>query len=178
MVTVVVSPSGLCGKNIISVKRCLEKSGCRVAACCETADFDLQRTELLLVEAEHKLPKTLSEPCIVVLFENCDCAIAIPNEATVLAFCDAGGGACKGGGRQLLSCGLHSKDTITLSSLEKGKPVLSVQRQIKALDGNYIEIGEYPLLYDGENYRALIAAAAIMLLCKKNLPPETFARCN
>lgn len=74
----------------------------------------------------------------------------------------------------LISCGLHLRDTITLSSIENDRAVLSIQREFCSINGNIIEIGEHPLIYSGKNHRALIASAALMLLCGKPLSLDTF----
>ncbi len=66
---------------------------------------------------------------------------------------------------QVISLGRGSKNTVTVSSLQGERMMISLQRTVESLDGNPVEPCELPLdLPAGiELYEALAAAAALLL---------------
>lgn len=114
--------------------------------------------------------------CIVLITDNVHPHFSIPAGAVVLSFSEACPDLSLDGTQQLISCGLRQRDTLTLSSLESQKPVFSVQRTINTLQGELLEIGEYPLvLNEVYSHRDIIAAAAVLLISHGTLEPDTFA---
>ena len=114
-------------------------------------------------------------PCIVLLGETNPLPFSIPPKAIVLSFAETGLSISLDGSQQLISCGLRQRDTLTLSSLDRQKPVLSVQRTINTLRGQSLEVGEYPLnLNASYSHRDIIAAAAVVLLHNGTLTPDVF----
>lgn len=172
MLSVIVSPPGAGDKNTAAVHNLLKRC-CVSAAVGQTfVDIPDGEPDFMLISFDGAKRFSRASNCAVLLFSGG----FLPPEAegsTLLAFegCSTEGLAR---GCQLLSCGLHRRDTITLSSLENGRPVLSVQREFFNLRSEKVEVGEYPLLYNGKNHPALIAAAALLLLCGKPLPPDAF----
>jgi hypothetical protein len=79
----------------------------------------------------------------------------------------------RGDGIQTVTCGLSQKDTITFSSLESDRAVISLQRKLKALDGREIEPVELPVRCD-LTYREypLLAAVAVLLLTGVQTPKD------
>ena len=73
---------------------------------------------------------------------------------------------------QILSYGLKQKATITPSSIEQNKIIISIQRAFKDLEGNIIEQQEIPvnlIKNDTKNlYNSLIKTAIINILDVKN----------
>ena len=67
-----------------------------------------------------------------------------------------------------ITCGLRSRDTITLSSMAKESAVIDLRRSISCLDGSTVEPQEIPLRgqQPRENF-LLMATAAILILCGK-----------
>lgn len=116
-----------------------------------------------------------SARCIVLVPEGCQSPFAAPPGVTVLSFSESGPGIALDGSQQLISCGLRQRDTLTLSSLSNQKPVFSVQRTVAALNGELLEIGEYPLnIPDEQKHAHIIAAAAVLLLKDGCLAPDCF----
>lgn len=126
--------------------------------------------ELILLKADEKREFSIDGGCVVMSFSQ---KIPLPDMSgcTLFAFepLSAPVPRCR-----IISCGLHHRDTITLSSIESDRALLSVQREFPTANGDMVEIGEYPLLYSGELYRALIASAALLLFCSKPLLPDSF----
>ena len=118
---------------------------------------------------------TSEDNCAAVIFKNCEAVKNLPKNCSVLCFDQSAAAACSNGTRQIISCGMGRKDTITLSSLENDRPVLSLQRKIYSFSGNLIEPEDFPLFTDQKNYKAIMAAAALMLLCGKTLSPDVFS---
>jgi len=92
------------------------------------------------------------------IFENnfLDCNILVASKNTCYnALCDvcimdgSDFPSLSGSGRIMLpvSCGMSEKDTVTFSSIDGGRGILCVQRDIKVGKGK-IECGEYPINYD------------------------------
>jgi len=132
----------------------------------EDADF-------LLVSPKNGSIKVKSH-CAAVLFDNKCLTGNLPEGCSVLCF---GAGAelhCSGQGRQIISCGMHNKDTVTLSSLESEKPVLSLQRRLISFSGEAVEAGDYPLITSENNQKALIAAVTLLLLGGYHVHPKIF----
>lgn len=117
----------------------------------------------------------INTSCAAIIFDDSAATERLPHGCTVLCFCDKAAFRCSGHGRQVISCGMHNKDTITLSSTEKGKPVLSVQRRLVTFGGKTVEVGDFPLVTDEQNHRALMAAAVLMLLNGRELEQDTFS---
>lgn len=137
----------------------------------EILDIPDSVPEMLFLFADRKQTATLTGGCVVLSFAK---SAPLPQDmsgSAILAFVppDVPLPGCP-----LISCGLHLRDTITLSSIESDRVVLSVQRDFRSLSGEIIEIGEYPLIYSGKHHRALIAAAALLLLFGKPLAPDSF----
>ena len=67
-----------------------------------------------------------------------------------------------------ITCGLRSRDTITLSSMAKKSAVIDLRRSVSCLDGSTVEPQEIPLRHQktSDNF-LLMATAAILILCGK-----------
>lgn len=71
-----------------------------------------------------------------------------------------------GTGLPTLTCGLRSRDTITLSSIAEESAVVDLRRSINCLDGSIAEAQEFPLLHPAPiNHFLLMSAAAALILC-------------
>lgn len=65
-----------------------------------------------------------------------------------------------------LTCGLSSRDTLTLSSLTEESAVVCLQRTITIIGGGVIEPSEFPMKLQGPvERRDLLTLAAVMMLC-------------
>lgn len=67
----------------------------------------------------------------------------------------------------VLSYGLSSRNTLTLSSLDELRASVAVQREFTALDGRTVERQELVLPYDGRPPELLLAEAGAALLLGK-----------
>jgi len=112
--------------------------------------------------------------CAAIVFDDSQALDMLPGQCTVLCFCDKAAARCSGQGRQIISCGMHNKDTVTFSSTEKGKPVLSLQRRLMTFLGEAIEPGDFPLMTAVQDHRALMAAAVLILLGGRELDQDIF----
>lgn len=76
---------------------------------------------------------------------------------------------------QTITCGLSQRDTLTYSSIDAENAVISLQREIKTLQGNPILPREIPILLNSayDNYQ-LLAAMAVLLLSEVTLPETGF----
>ncbi len=72
-------------------------------------------------------------------------------------------------GIQTVTCGLSQKDTVTFSSLDNDRAVVSLQRGLKALDGSDIDPVEVPVAFSPSHseYPVLAAVAVLLLACVK-----------
>lgn len=70
---------------------------------------------------------------------------------------------------QTITCGLSQKDTVTFSSLDNDRAVISLQRGLKALDGTEIEPIEVPITFKPSHseYSLLASIAVLLLSCIK-----------
>jgi len=68
-------------------------------------------------------------------------------------------------GLNAITCGLSTRDTITLSSIDVDSAVVNLQRSMSCFDGRVLEPQEIPLKLEGpvDNF-ALMAASAVYLL--------------
>lgn len=66
--------------------------------------------------------------------------------------------------------GLSSKDTITLSSIEEGRAVLAIQREMITLDEKVLDRQEVPLEYSKLSTDLLMVLAGSLLIL--GMPPE------
>lgn len=77
----------------------------------------------------------------------------------------------RGDGIQTVTCGLSQKDTVTFSSLENDRAVVSLQRGLKALDGSDIGPVEVPVSFSQSHSEyPLLAAVAVLLLSGVTMP--------
>lgn len=76
-------------------------------------------------------------------------------------------------GIQTVTCGLSQKDTITFSSLDSDRAVVSLQRGLKALDGTNIGPVDVPITFEPSHSEyPLLAAVAVLLLSCVKMPDE------
>ena len=76
-------------------------------------------------------------------------------------------------GIQTVTCGLSQKDTVTFSSLENDRAVVSLQRRLTALDGKEVEPVEFPVVCAPERREyPLLAAVAVLLLTGVQMPKD------
>lgn len=70
---------------------------------------------------------------------------------------------------ETVTCGLSQKDTVTFSSLDSDRAVVSLQRRLKALDGTEIEPVEVPVTFKPSHseYSILASIAVLLLSCVK-----------
>lgn len=131
--------------------------------------------DILLIAADNKRITPPPQGSVIITFSK---NAPLPDNMTdciLLAFGETAGiKSAQSSHCPLISCGLHLRDTVTLSSIENDRAVLSIQREFRAINGDIIEIGEHPLVYSGKYHRALIASAALMLLCGKPLSRDVF----
>lgn len=140
----------------------------------DSCDTVIQKDTDILLLSLHNGSISAKCNCAAVLFSPSRYAALLPKHCTVLCFDGQAALYCGGKERQIISCGMHNKDTVTLSSLESGKPVLSLQRRLTAFSGNTIDVGDFPLIIDEHNRRALLAASVLLLLCGNSLSPDSF----
>ncbi len=66
---------------------------------------------------------------------------------------------------RLISCGLSSKDTLTLSSFTADSAVVSLQRSITSLSGAIVEPGDYPISIGATiDQFSILASVAVLIL--------------
>lgn len=70
---------------------------------------------------------------------------------------------------ETVTCGLSQKDTVTFSSLDSDRAVISLQRGLKALDGTEIGPVEVPVTFNPSHseYSLLASIAVLLLSCVK-----------
>lgn len=74
-------------------------------------------------------------------------------------------------GTQTVTCGLSQKDTITFSSLENDRAVVSLQRGLVALDGSELLPVEIPVTFnDSHSEYPILASTAVLLLSGAAIP--------
>ena len=67
-----------------------------------------------------------------------------------------------------ITCGLRSRDTITLSSMDTDSAVIDLRRSISCLSGSSVEPAEFPLRFETPlDSFLLMAVAAILILSGK-----------
>lgn len=172
MITVFFSPESDEG-DIFSLFSLLSKISPSALHCSYGSIIAASPVYLLLPITSKSI--TVTGSCAAVLFNDSESASSLPEGCTVLCFCEKAATHCSGKGRQIISCGMHNKDTVTLSSLINGKPVLSLQRRLISFLGSTVEAGDYPLTTSEPNHRALMAAAALLLLSGTALTPDAFS---
>jgi len=159
-------------KDITAVFSMLKRAA-RVSAVFEGAVKIVSDAEYLLLPLKQG---TITDDtnCAAIVFDDSEQLEKLPDGCAVLCFCEKAAVRCSGKRRQVISCGLHNKDTVTLSSLEKGKPVLSLQRRLITFSGEEIDVGDFPLITSESDHRVLIASAVLLLLGGRELTPEVF----
>ena len=160
-------------KDIAPIFSLLSRTA-RVSAFFESFTCIIDSAEYVLLPLKNEPTKNDAD-CAAIVFSDSRALDMLPAGCAVLCFCDKAAARCSGQGRQIISCGMHNKDTVTLSSTEKGKPVLSVQRRLTSFSGEAIEVGDFPLMTDEQDCRALMAAAVLLLLNGKELEQNSFS---
>ncbi|HEX3025647.1 MAG TPA: hypothetical protein VHR42_00230 [Clostridia bacterium] len=76
---------------------------------------------------------------------------------------------------QTVTCGMSQKDTVTFSSLDSDRAVVSLQRELRSLSGTTIEPREFPVGFSKQpgEYQ-LLASAAVLLLSDIPIPDDGF----
>ena len=69
-----------------------------------------------------------------------------------------------------VACGTSCADTVTVSSLSRGKAMMTVQRELPAMDGGVIEPCELPLFFSGCDVHRALITAAVLLICLGDAP--------
>lgn len=79
----------------------------------------------------------------------------------------------KKNGIQTVTCGLSQKDTVTFSSLENERAVVSLQRGLTALDGSELLPVEVPIAFSASHSEyPILASVAVLLLSGAVIPGE------
>jgi hypothetical protein len=77
----------------------------------------------------------------------------------------------RGDGIQTVTCGLSQKDTVTFSSLDEDRAVVSLQRGLCAIDGSDVGPAEVPVAFSpSRGGYPLLAAVAVLLLSGVEMP--------
>lgn len=77
----------------------------------------------------------------------------------------------KKNGLQTVTCGLSQRDTLTFSSIDTERAVISLQREISSISGEIILPHELPVsLKSSFSKYQILAAAAILLLSELQIP--------
>lgn len=164
MTEIVVAPAAQCERTAQALFEVLGQYG-RAALLTDRHYLRGAGVPEYLVIGCSGLKSVAAQPCILVLTETTLRIPSVPGGSAVLVLGRSGCGEFSVS-VQLISCGLGAKDTVTLSSLEDKRPMLSVQRPMTTLSGTVIEPMELPLPRDeGTDLFDLLAAAAIVLLC-------------
>jgi len=67
-----------------------------------------------------------------------------------------------------ITCGLSNKDTITLSSIDEGSAVITLQRTVECFDNTVAEPQEIPVKFNiGSDQFSLMATVAVFILTGK-----------
>lgn len=76
------------------------------------------------------------------------------------------------GGRGIpcIVCGMSPFDTVTVSSLSRGRAMMTVQRELPTPGGGVIEPCELPLTFSGSDIHRALMTAAVLLLCLGEVP--------
>ena len=177
MVIILLPPGNDSEKMACVLFELLQRSRRTMLLCDALCHFTDGSPDFCIAMCGAKQQVTLDKNarCIVLVPEGGQCLYTAPHGATVLSFSESGPSIALDGSQQLISCGLRQRDTLTLSSLDSQKPVLSVQRTVTTLSGEPLDIGEYPLIIpDEQKHHNIIAAAAILLLQDGCLAPDCF----
>ncbi|WMJ83185.1 hypothetical protein ACS3UN_08910 [Oscillospiraceae bacterium LTW-04] len=177
MVIILLPPGNDSEKTACALFELLQRSRHAMLLCdalCHFADGNPDFC-IVMCGAGQQVVLDAAARCIVLVPEGCQSPFVAPPGATVLSFSESGPSIALDGSQQLISCGLRQRDTLTLSSLDSQKPVFSVQRTVTTLNGESLEIGEYPLsIPDEQKHQDIIAAAAVLLLQDGYLEPDCF----
>ncbi len=77
----------------------------------------------------------------------------------------------------VISYGLCSKDTITVSSLIGNRLVVSLQRELSALSGEVIPEQDFCIsISDAENADSVLGTVGLLLVC--GMPPDKISECT
>lgn len=71
----------------------------------------------------------------------------------------------------VVSYGLDRRDTLTLSSMERGRLLVALQRELVTLDGTTVEGQEFPLS-NGSGLSPMAALACVGVQLLLGVPPE------
>lgn len=179
MVIILLPPGNDSEKTACALFELLKRSRRTMLLCDALCHFTDGSPDFCIAMCGTKQQVTLDKNarCIVLVQEGGQCLCTAPYGATVLSFSESGPSIALDGSQQLISCGLRQRDTLTLSSLDSQKPVFSVQRNVTTLNGELLDIGEYPLIIpDEQKHQNIIAAAAVLLLQDGCLAPDCFCK--
>ena len=70
----------------------------------------------------------------------------------------------KKSGGEVISCGMSLRDSVTFSSVEENRCVISLQRSITRLDGSKADPFEMPVYYDMREDRFGILSSTLLLI--------------
>lgn len=112
---------------------------CVFPGCVETKGCEKAPPLLLVSKNEHL---KVEYPCLLVFTHNqipyslhiCGQVISIVDETNTRAL-----SMLRQCGRAVVSCGMGKKSTVSIASLSEDNAVVSIQRQMKALNGELIE---------------------------------------
>lgn len=140
--------------SIHCVGRCADaRSESAELFLADAGSFDLIYSETAIVifkDAEKLDTKFETNKQVVAIVDSCN------KEALKLA---------SETGFPAITCGLSTRDTITLSSINEDSAVINLQREITCFDGNVTEPQEIPVsLYSPIDSFALMCVAAIFIL--------------
>ena len=79
----------------------------------------------------------------------------------------------KQSGTPIISCGVNSRNTVTLSSMSDNTVFVTLQRALKDLRGNTIEPAEYKINTQ-KNYSPFSIAACVAILLIYGITPKAF----
>ena len=117
-------------------------------------------------------PPTVNDSVIVVYKQPQPTVFQFQGSGVAVAIVDSGDEALlehvSGTRLPAITCGLRSRDTITLSSMAKKSTVIDLRRSVSCLDGSTVEPQEIPLRHKKTNDNFLLMTmAAILILCGK-----------
>lgn len=120
---------------------------------CDLQSFDTIKAEKAIILCKDALPL----PGSLLDVKNGVAVVDSSNYQQSPSLTDAGFPA--------ITCGLHSRDTMTLSSIREDSAVIDIQRAILNLDGSRTEPQELPVCFDPSTDRfTLMAMVAVLIL--------------
>ena len=126
--------------------------------------------DTFILQKKHASKRKTKEPLIIVYREPVDIGVSVLKRKNTVAIVDAQRPELleyvSSTGLLAITCGLSSRDTITLSSMDSDSVVVNIQRSIISFCAMEVEPQEFPVNYPAPfDHFSIMAAAGVFLAC-------------